>query len=188
MIRLFEGSGAKDAALKAASEVGMFYPEVGSGGLKREEVLEVVRWMETPLGREHAIVLGPMDQVRQGSSDALLKIIEEPPVAGIHLFMHCEDASQVSPTILSRVQVEFVASADSTEYDFSEIWASYMKQDSSFFGTLQQWKGQERELLRGMVSGIDPTDFESLKKWERLRELTTCSILTPSMMVAAWFD
>jgi hypothetical protein len=63
-----------------------------------------------------------------------------------------------------------------------------MKQDSSFFGTLQQWKGQERELLRGMVSGIDPTDFESLKKWERLREMTTFSILTPSMMVAAWFD
>jgi len=188
MIRLFEGMDAQQTALSEALLYGpLFYPEMGEGGLKKDDARQIVEWMYTPLGMDVCIVLGPMDDIRQGSADALLKVIEEPPCPSIHLHLWCLDSAQVSPTILSRVPPEFVGGIPPEE-DFEEVSRMFLEQDAEFFGVLKEWKGKESLLLRGILSALDPEDLSHLRKWEQMKPLLSLPLTTPSMLVASWFD
>lgn len=185
---LYHGPGAKDAALAAAAVYGpLYYPPFGEeGGLGIDVIREVVGLMYTPIagGRDVALVVGPLDKMRDAAGDALLKTLEEPPVEKNHLILYAEDAYVVSATIRSRVKTVFCpGEKEEDSVDLSEFLSG-----QGFWKIIGEYKGREQTLLRAVVKGLDPGDPRSLEVYDALRPLTLEAILTPSMILSALWE
>lgn len=191
MIHLYHGPGAKAGALSYASRWGsLHYPPFGEGGLKMDDVRELVDLLHMPIagGKDVAFVVGPLDRIRDGVGDAMLKTIEEPPVPTNHLILFAEDAYAVSATIRSRVKIIFCGkspedSGESDSLDLAELLSA-----QGFWKFAGEYKGREQEWVRAIVNSLDPEDPRSLRVYDALRPLTLQGILTPSMILSALWE
>jgi len=165
-------------------------------GLKKEEAQEVARLNRAGAVKPCSIIVGRLDQAKPISSDALLKVIEE-PFDKVRLFLWADDLGGVSPTIKSRCRPVWCGaeegSEDSCEFDKVELFQRWADNDLSFFiGALMDNKGKERQIVEAFIEGCmnsigsDAEKAEDLP-WARLRELLKLKKLTPSQVVEGLF-
>lgn len=188
-MKMFHGPGARDRAMAEAAKYGsLLHPPFGEGGLKRDEVTELIEIASVPVagGRSQGLVVGPLDRVRDGNLDALLKTLEEPPVATNHLILYAEDAYAVSATIRSRVEIIFCPRNGDQELDTVDFGTLMSAQ--GFWKLAAEYKGKEQEWIRAIVNGLDPSNPVHLRLYLRLRPLTTMAITTPTMILSALWE
>ena len=105
-VRLFHGPGAREAALKNASDVGVLLaPPYGDSGLKVDEAREIANHLMSAHIGDHigVVVVGPLDNAASIKAlDALLKSIEEVPSPYVIPVLWADDLGGVPPTIVSR--------------------------------------------------------------------------------------
>lgn len=104
--QLFHGPGAREAALKRASEIGrLAAPPFGDSGLGVDESRAIVEiLLSIPVGEDpEVVVIGPIDNAKSiRAMDSLLKSIEEIPSQFMIPILWAEDLGGVIPTIRSR--------------------------------------------------------------------------------------
>ena len=191
MIHLYHGPNAKAGALSYASQWGgLHFPPFGEGGLKMDEVRELVNLLHMPIAGSEgvAFVVGPLDRIRDGVGDAMLKTIEEPPVPTNHLILFAEDAYAVSATIRSRVKIIFCGNSPEDSIEPESLDLAELLSAQGFWKFAVEYKGREQEWVRVIVNSLDPEDPRSLRVYEALRPLTLQGILTPSMILSALWE
>lgn len=102
---LYHGPSARDAALRAARDLGrLLHEPFGEKGLKIAESREIIDLMNNaPMGDEPGvIVVGPLDRALPASTDVLLKSIEEFDPRIVRPVLWAFDDTEVSSTIRSR--------------------------------------------------------------------------------------
>lgn len=180
--RLFYGPGSYVEAQKAALNHGPYAGgPFGDDGLKIDEAREVARLAMQPavgdLGRQ-SMVVGPMDAIREGSADALLKSIEEIPEFNVRPFLWADDIGEVRPTIVSRC-VPVWCHAEEDESEWSELGSRAVSAYQSgnlpvIIDCVESAKGHERDFLLEVVRRLpgwmrsDPNS--SLDLWDRIRQ------------------
>lgn len=179
---LFYGPGAYLAAQNAALNHGPYAGgPFGEGGLKIDEAREIALLAIRPavgdLGRQ-SMVVGPMDAVREGSADALLKSIEEIPEYNVRPFLWAEDIGEVRPTIVSRC-IPIWCHADEVESEFSELggraFSAYQSGNLPvIIECVEEAKGNERAFLLEVVRRVSPwvstQPKTALELWGRIRQ------------------
>ncbi len=177
---LFHGPGARATALETAHRIGRLMVEpLGDEGLTVGEAREFVSLMMTPssTGEIAVLVAGPMDhQTTQKSSDVLLKCIEEFDLC-MQPILWAHDLGACIGTIRSRCLAKWCPSrGDEVPDDELDgvanqlVQAALKEQFWKLPGLMDQMKGREVELLRGVVEVLQGIDDErSLKLWDRLR-------------------
>lgn len=128
--------------------------------IKIDQIRELQQGIYTTaqLGEKKIVIINPADKMNVAAANALLKILEEPPVH-VYFLLIAEQLSTVLPTIISRCQ----------QWRFCE-------RDFFIFESLQHYDPQSR---RGEIIG---------KREEILQDLhqIQTGILSPSSVAAKW--
>lgn len=197
---LFYGPGACTEAQSAALAHGPYAaPPYGMEGLKIDEAREVALLVQRPAVGDRgaqSLVVGPMDAIREGSADALLKSIEEVNASTVRPFLWADDIGEVRSTIVSRcvsvwcpvdpypaVDEELVSMAETT-------LSAYQKGNLPvILDCIEQSKGKERQFLLEVVKKLPDwhryhrCDFLDL--WSRLRQTLMSDMITPAQAATA---
>jgi len=132
-----------------------------SGGLPIHQVRRISAWARTTTsGAPKFIVLENADRMQEGSRNALLKILEEPP-ANTYFFLLTSQKGAMIPTVLSRLRA-FAFAARTPEQE-QKILASLFQSEAGSWGGLgdyfqafeNQKKGLYDELARSFFDGLD---------------------------------
>lgn len=195
MAEMYYGPSSFDAAMDAAlSYAPLYKPPVGLDGLKADEARQVANWcLEVPIEGRASLVVGPMDAVRQGSSDALLKTLEEDSESKIQIFLWAQDIGEVSSTIKSRCDLIWSYGPEERS-EFAEVGMRVLgavrsRQFDEVVIELENTKGSEREILDALVASISKSitdDPGLIPLWERLRViLQNRTKVFPAMILSA---
>lgn len=164
-------------------------------GLKKDEAREVVQLNRKGAVNPSSIIIGRLDIASPLSSDALLKVIEE-PFDKVGIFLWADDLGGVSPTIKSRCRAVWCSNAGEEEchaFDVSLLYQRWADQDLSFFiEVLRDNKGMEREIVEACLAGYSNSiglgsSDHVMEGWLRLRELLSMRSLTPSQVIEGLF-
>lgn len=195
MAEMYYGPSAFDAAMDAAlSYAPLYKPPVGLEGLKADEARQITTWcLEVPIEGKASLVVGPMDAVRQGSSDALLKTLEEDSDSRIRIFLWAQDVGEVSPTIKSRCDLIWSHGPEDhsefTDVGIRILDAVRKRKFDEVVIELENAKGSEREILDALVAAVSKSitsDPGLLPLWERIRSILQNRIkVFPAMILSA---
>ena len=164
-------------------------------GLKKDEAREVVQLNRKGGLYPSSIVIGRLDIASPLSSDALLKVIEE-PFERVGIFLWADDLGGVSPTIRSRCRDVWCPNGDRDEdyaFDITLLYQRWADQDLSFFiEVLRDNKKNEREVVESCLAGYSNSiglgaSDHVIEGWLRLRELLSMRVLTPSQVIEGLF-
>jgi hypothetical protein len=198
---LFHGPGSETRSHEEAAKFGKKVPFEGSG-LKKDGARSFVELLSSlPVGSgTRSVVVGPMDEVAPGTSDVLLKTLEEFDPTGIRPFLWAWDLGGVSPTIRSRCVCFYVPGVDDRLEGYRTqaqgVLAAYRARD--WVTLIESWgdlKGEEVHLLRATVDVLSSslgggTSFDPRlgSLWESLRPLLGPAPLTPARVVSAFLE
>lgn len=181
---LFHGPSSEFACLQAGTAYGReLHPPFGREGLSKDEAREIVTLSSSvPVGGRNAFLMaGPMDDVPHGTSDVLLKTLEEPMEGGPRLFLWARDLGSVSSTIRSRCLHQWCPGEEASSDLLIAAKAILDGVGSGshatvLFGVLDQ-KGREEDLLKACVTVM----AESMEKSEGKAWNVSFSILWSSI-------
>lgn len=197
---LYHGPGAGLVAHGAAKAHGRLVLFEGQS-LKKDGARELVELMASlPVGSgSHSVLVGPLDEVAPGTSDVLLKTLEEFDPRGIRPFLWAWDLGGVSPTIRSRCVCQYSPGVDERLEAYasqgSGIVKAYKAKDwVGLIELLKDSKGDEPQLLGSVIEILslefqkDSPDPRLLSLWSHLRPLFNGSVLTPARVVSAFLE
>lgn len=195
---LFHGPGARDAALRRASEMGrLVAPPFGDDGLKTDDARDIVELLlSSPIDNKvNVVVIGPMDEVLPKASDVLLKSIEEFRDDLVQPVLWANDLGGVAPTIRSRCLDHWAPSLGEEEDAALRQLAQDLVGDAlsdnrwriPFTLKEEEAKGKEVVLLGMMASALEGhLDKEPHRLlWERIRKAAQWRNPTVIEIVAA---
>lgn len=178
---LFYGPDSYRKTLEKSKELGKLVGSFGEEGLKVEEAREVVSLIQSPpfVGSGLAVVVvGPMDQSRDRSSDVLLKSIEEFDHKIVQPLLWAYDLGEVRPTVRSRSLAVWCPSDDFFPEPplvdkVDDLFEALAQRDVFLIGEILKGIDDYRGLLDAFsyVAFRDQSEFR-LKVWESLRPLT----------------
>lgn len=131
-----------------------------NGGLPIHQVRRISAWARTTTsGAPKFVVLENADRMQEGSRNALLKILEEPP-ANTYFFLLTSQKGAMIPTVLSRLR-QFAFAARTPEQE-QKILVSLFQSEADAWGGLgdyfqafeNQKKGLYDELARTFLEGL----------------------------------
>lgn len=133
-----------------------------------------------------AILLGPLDDVLLGSSDVLLKTLEENPEFGPVLALWANDIGSVSRTIRSRCLDVWCHGSSNVSPDLDESASSILecvgtKNYLRLVSEVQRWKDD----LTSLVMAISSKLVGNARLWSTFRPVTRMRTLTVPMVVSA---
>lgn len=201
---LFHGPGARAAALREADRIGrLVVPPLGDDGLTVAEARQAVELLLSPPVGEQigVVVLGPLDEARGQSTDALLKTLEESSGRLTQPILWAHDIGGVSPTIQSRCFARWAGQADGV-VDDEALMNAMAAVDATLSGDLAALlsavkdlaggnDGQSKVARRSFLSILCGVLAEDLDKpqhralWERLRKVAHWTNPTKIEIVAA---
>lgn len=131
-----------------------------SGGLPIHQVRKISAWARTTTaGAPKFVVFENADRMQEGSRNALLKILEEPP-AGTWFFLLTSQKGAVMPTILSRLRP--FAFADRTGEQQQEILASLFQAERGTWSGLADYFQSFETQKQGLFVSLALTFLEHL--------------------------
>jgi len=199
-VTLHYGPGAHRQAQIEALEWGPYMDgPFGLEGLRKDDARQVAKLCRLVAPGDDArrsIVVGPMDAIRAGSSDALLKSIEEYEAPRVRPFLWAWDLGEVSPTILSRVMPIWVPGpkgaqpeTELTDSGAKVIQACLSGSLASVIKIVEEAKGKERELLveasRALSEVLIQDPEKGLDVWDSIREALSISTVSRAQCVLA---
>ena len=198
---LFHGPGSDARAHGEAKLFGLPIPFVDNSIAKKDGARSFVELMSSlPVGSgRRSIVVGPLDEVPPGSSDVLLKTLEEFNPQGVRPFLWAWDLGGVSPTIRSRCVCIFTPGEDERLEAYRHQAESLLKayRTKDWVSLVDEWKdskGDEIHLLRALVDllgvslGLPDPDPRLVSLWEHLRPMFGGTNLTPARVVSVFLE
>jgi len=193
---LFHGPNSNNICVSSAEKYGpQVCPPLGAEGLTRQEARDAVKLLMSPsVGGKASLVVGPLEDSTLGSTDVLLKILEEPYPSAPRLFLWTRDLGSVSFTIRSRCLHQWCpgvdAVSDLTDVATEMISSLLREEIASIVFMVLDAKGREEDLLRECVRLVSEKDFANLKVfsfWARARKLLRSEAkLTASQVVSCF--
>jgi hypothetical protein len=195
---LYHGPDAEETCYQEALNYGALLRKpfgLDGQGLKKDEAREIARLNRLGALNPCSLIVGRLDHAPPASSDALLKVIEE-PFEKVRIFLWASDLGGVSPTIKSRCHAVWCGGAEESSeslFDGRELYERWADRDIFYFvSVLGDNKGSERDLVEALLAEYansilnDPLHKE-MSEWLRLRELLMLSSLTPSQVIDGLF-
>lgn len=181
---LFHGPNAPNICVSEAEKYGkQIRPPMGTEGLTRQEAREIVEILMSPtVGGPASLVIGPLDEATPGTTDILLKLLEEPKTGAPKMFLWVRDLGAVAPTIRSRCLHRWCPGVESLS-DLAEaaqemVGAISREEIASIIFLVFDYKGREEDLLRECVRVVSEVSFEDRSMfsfWVRARKLLRIS-------------
>lgn len=179
--KIFHGPEAMETAVKESSKDGFVH---SVGGYNQKIGIEDVRGVSDIFygvypGRKRYVVFGPVDKLAPGSSDPLLKIIEDGN-GGVNINLWTIDVSLVNDTIKSRCSLvwcpgsrDFGEEIESgVSYIIRPMFDSDVAELFSTIGQAREWGDDHQEYLYKLVLKymVDPrTSMKAKKFWNEIR-------------------
>jgi DNA polymerase-3 subunit gamma/tau len=131
-----------------------------SGGLPIHQVRKISTWARTTsAGAPKFVIFENADRMQEGSRNALLKILEEPP-AGTWFFLLTSQKGAVMPTILSRLRP--FAFAGRTPSQEQEILTSLFQAEPGAWSGLDDYFQAFETQKQGLFADLANTFLEGL--------------------------
>jgi len=139
-----------------------------SGGLPISQVRKISTWARTTsAGAPKFVIFENADRMQEGSRNALLKILEEPP-AGTWFFLLTSQKGAVMPTILSRLR-PFVFAARTPAQEQEILGALFQAEPGAWSGLDDYFQAFETKkqglfvslantFLKGLADGVFPLE------------------------------
>lgn len=160
-------------------------------GTSKDDAREfVVSAMTSYPGDRVFILLGPLDDILPGTTDVLLKTLEENPPLGPELVLWCRDLGSVSKTIRSRCLDCWCpgkeASDPQTLKDAENILSNaHQEKWHKVVESVSSHKENLRQLLIAIISVVATQESSRKKFWTSLRRISGMKTLTVPMVVGA---
>lgn len=131
-----------------------------SGGLPIHQVRRISAWARTTTsGAPKFVVLENADRMQEGSRNALLKILEEPP-AHTYFFLLTSQKGAMIPTVLSRLR-QFAFAARTPEQE-QKILVSLFQSEAGAWGGLGDYFQAFENQKKGLYDELAKTFLEGL--------------------------
>lgn len=190
---LFHGPTARQSVLGHAVGLGrLISAPIGDDGLNIEEARNLADFLErTPVGdKPGVLIVGPLCAATRGTTDVLLKVLEEFRSDVLRPLLWAHDEADVSPTVRSRCVSRWCPGAESSPDGVDEaakraIAASQATSWASLIETLSEHK--PKDLLRAtarMLAGMEGTN----PLWLRIRALLAFREVSAGELLAAFLD
>lgn len=151
--------------------------DLGDEGLKIDDTRDIVDLLgNTPVGDlPGVVVMGPMCRAQPGTSDVLLKALEEFDPSRVRPLLWAFSESDVSPTIRSRCLLRWCPGNEEFPAEITSAARKAVKAALSgdIAVLIESVKGHDAEsLLRAAATVLEETDMtaRSEKLWLALRE------------------
>lgn len=129
-------------------------PEKNVGPIKIEQIRTLQERLFTNpcLGKARIIIIEPAEKMNQASSNALLKILEE-PAKNTYFILISENLNGMLPTILSRCQIWTLKEQQTKTYlDTANL---YLQNKEDLVRDLPLFIGKLKELKEGQISPLE---------------------------------
>lgn len=160
-------------------------------GTTKDDAREfVVSSMTSYPGDRVFILLGPLDDILPGTTDVLLKTLEENPPLGPELVLWCRDMGSVTKTVRSRCLECWCPGKESsdpqTQKDAESVITNALHGKwHKVVETTGSYKDNLRALLTAMIVVISQRDDGRKRFWSSLRRISGMKTLTVPMVVGA---
>ena len=201
---IFHGPSAYEQALDKAQTTGrLICHPMGLSGLKKNEAREIVHLVALPpvgdaLG---VVVIGPMDLATIGSSDVLLKSLEDGRDENVVMILWANDLGEVRPTVQSRCLPVWCAGdkfVDDDLVDIAESVFQVLLEKDIFNLTLliSQVKSKESEFLRVFLdtlaeeieNNVNTASLDYLNLWSSVRPLCGFKKITQIQLITPFVE
>lgn len=184
--KLFYGATSREVALRHSQDVGTPIQEpIDATGLSIDSAREIVSLLSSAIvmGNLGTLVIGPLDDAKPQTFDALLKTLEEPP-QDILVILYAADIGNLPSTLVSRCQTTFIEGAKAsipTEavqalYTAMNVGALYL-----LFDEIKKNDKPERDFLEAFFESLP---IQKKKKfWPIVRKAMLPTKLTRASLV-----
>ncbi len=131
-----------------------------SGGLPIHQVRKFSAWARTTTGAPKFVVLENADKMQEGSRNALLKILEEPPPGNVVLSSDQQKGAML-PTVLSRLRA-FSFSARTSEQEQKILTSLFQAEPGAWVGLGDYFQAFETQ-KKGLYDELAQTFLDGLQ-------------------------